>query len=750
MFLDKDQLFSSLYDMALTIGSYDRLKPLLKNSLRSFLSHSGASAGIIFLIEDNLFFYNNNSRKKTIDLILSMAIGDSKIYSYVGQKISFSNNLMKEKTYKIPVSLMQKIFKINKSRYKEILKFVIPENGIFFLFFEDTQISRQVLKELFRPILSNMAKLIQLCRANEEYMNKLISKKKIAETELFHERERAEVTLKSIADAVVATDVHENITYMNPVAENLCRYSFEKIKGKYAGDYFKIISGKKENNTFFPSKRCIQENKIIEITQNIFLEVIHNEKIPIECTVSPMRDKNGNIIGSVTAIRDVSKTRSMMRELAWLASHDSLTGLVNRKEFERRVKLSLETAKEMQIAHALLYIDLDKFKLVNDTFGHSAGDELLKKFTSYLFNAVERKHTFARLGGDEFGILLVDTNLENTIKFCEKIFKNIKKFRFKWEKNIFEISASIGIAEINKESSDVSKLLGIADMACYKAKSLGPNKYYFAEEEKKTMQKSFDEFDLITKIRIALKKNSFKLFCQKILSVSNTNGSLHYEVLLRLFDDSGKKAKLISPSEFIPVAEKYGLMPEIDKWVIQNLFSSISGGKDKNTKYNHIEFSINLSGQTLNEESIINFIQNEIQTYNLNANQICFELTETVAVENLSRTRHLINELKNYGFRFSLDDFGAGISSFSYLKNLPVNYLKIDGEFIREIIDSHSNFAIVEAIYKLGKAMQIEVIAEYAENNRIVERLKKIGIDYIQGFAIAEPIPFDYILSIKN
>jgi len=724
-----------LYEMALTIGSHDRLQPLLKNALKSFLYYTEAGCGLIFSNEKILFDPNKIDASKEIEFTLNIAIGDHRIISLAGMPFKLPARVMKKQCAKKDLDLIEKKLRITDKKYKDIINLEIPGMGVLILLFREKINSAEKLHEIFRPVMANLAKSMQLCINNESFLNRLISEREEAQTALFHEKERAVTALGSISDGVITTDTRNIVTYINPVAQALCLTETPiKIYYTLISEIFRPIQGKTGKKILPVAEACVKEGRQLEFTENIYLKN-NKKRIPIECFASPMHDKDKKIIGAVIVIRDVSKARSLMRELSWMASHDFLTGLVNRKEFEKRLEDLLNYAKKTNTSHGLLYLDLDQFKLVNDSLGHSAGDDLLKKLTSILYNGLDRVHTIARLGGDEFGILLVDKNLNELQEMALHLTQLVKKFRFQWNNKTFEIGVSIGIVEINKESPELSMLLGIADMACYAAKSGGRNGYHVSSKKDKISEESLKEFEIVSKVKRAIENNEFRLFCQPIVPVNiENNGSKHYEILLRMKNED------IGAVEIVSAAEKHGLMPEIDKWVIQNTF------KEYSKMGRGAKFSINISGSTLNHENLAGFIRNSVKEFNVNPEDFCFEITETNAVQNLSRTRYLINELKLLGFEFSLDDFGSGISSFTYLKNLPVDYLKIDGSFVVEMLHNPIDYAVVKAVKSIGEALGIKVIAEYAQSKKIIDKLREIGVDYIQGNAISEPFSIESIL----
>ncbi|HEX19861.1 MAG TPA: EAL domain-containing protein, partial [Acidiferrobacteraceae bacterium] len=413
---------------------------------------------------------------------------------------------------------------------------------------------------------------------------------------------------------------------------------------------------------------------------------------------------------------------------------DALTGLVNRSEFELRLQGLLADAYDQRSVHAMLYLDLDQFKIINDTCGHAAGDAMLKALTGLLQDQVRDSDTLARLGGDEFGILLTGCPLSQAQRIAEDVIQAIKKFRFDWKGVSFETGASIGMVSITSESEDIAKVMSAADMACYMAKDMGRGRVRVYVEDDAELTRRHSEMAWVSRINQAMKDNRFVLFQQDIVALNSDNQHVsHKEVLLRLYDSDGQ---LIVPDEFIPPAERYNLMPALDRWVIHKSFTEIA----KNPS-NGCQYSVNLSGTSLNDDDLVDYIQGQFGETGLAPGRICFEITETTAISNLSRAASLIQNIKDMGCLFSLDDFGKGASSFTYLKNLSVDYLKIDGGFVSDFIDDPTDYAIIESINKIGHALGIQTIAECVEDEASLRGLKEIGVNFAQGYIIARPEP---------
>lgn len=434
---------------------------------------------------------------------------------------------------------------------------------------------------------------------------------------------------------------------------------------------------------------------------------------------------------------DITKMRDLTRKMAYQATHDSLTGLINRSEFERRVNQEIQTAAFDNREHALCYLDLDQFKIINDTCGHVAGDALLKQLSSELRGALRSSDTLARLGGDEFGLLLIGCPLHRAVEIAENLRAVVENLRFDWNGRSFGIGVSIGVVPILPDSGTITDVMSVADVACYIAKDKGRNRVHVYSPDDSELTRHTSEMNWTHRIKQALSEDRFVLFCQEIMPLQ-TNSSSYYEVLLRMLDDG----KIVPPMAFIPAAERYNLMVSIDKWVVRNTFKALRD----HVELARFNFAINLSGQSISEDAMMRMIVDELDKTGINPERICFEITETAAVANLVQARRFISILKGLGCRFALDDFGSGVSSFAYLKTLPVDYLKIDGALVKDIENDKVSYAMVESINHVGHVMNIETIAEFVENDKILAKLRLLGVDYAQGYGISKPVPMERLL----
>ncbi|VXD14534.1 EAL domain-containing protein [Planktothrix paucivesiculata] len=557
---------------------------------------------------------------------------------------------------------------------------------------------------------------------------------------LFAEKELAQVTLQSIGDAVITTDAQENIRYFNPVAEKLTGWKAQEAEGLPLSEVFIIINEVTRKPADNPITKALLEGKIVGLANHTVLIARDGTEYAIEDSAAPIRDRQGEIIGAIIVFHDVTESRYLTRQLSWEASHDALTGLINRRRFEQYLMEAIASVQHSNHHHVLCYLDLDQFKVVNDTVGHIAGDELLRQITTLLQQAVRANDRLARLGGDEFGLLLTQCPLSQAAQIAEILKDKVRQFRFIWESKTFIVGVSIGVVAINKTNPDLMEILGAADAACYAAKAKGRNCIHIYHQDDGELIKQRTQRQLIAKISRALETHRFCLYYQKIVSITSKSLVEHYEVLLRMLDENGE---LIPPSTFIPAAERYGLITDIDCWVVETFFSNYK----KISQQNFIQqslYAINLSGASICNNGFLEFLIEQFPRYQIPPQTICFEITETAAIANFDQARYFMGELKEIGCRFALDDFGSGLSSFAYLINLPVDYLKIDGTFVKNINDNLISQAIVEGFNRIAHAMNLETVAEFVEDETILQKLREIGVDYAQGYGISHPVPINF------
>ncbi|MGD8784015.1 MAG: EAL domain-containing protein, partial [Thioalkalispiraceae bacterium] len=560
--------------------------------------------------------------------------------------------------------------------------------------------------------------------------------------EAYLEKEQALVTLGSIGDAVIATDNTGLIQLMNTEAENLTGWSQAKANKQPLMNVMSIINSKTGRQLPNPVIEALNTGQSITSTGHSALVNRNNQKYEIEYNASAINDQTDKTFGGVIVFRDVTENRELEKQLSHQASHDELTGLVNRREFEIRLNQAILNAKAEHLEYGLLYLDLDQFKVINDMGGHNAGDELLKQLSKLVKNILRESDTLARLGGDEFGILLEGCPLEKATDIAQTIRQAIAKFQFYWNQQVFTVGASIGIVMITEDAGNMNEVMSAVDTACYTAKDLGRNRIQIYQPGDTELKKRKNEMYWKQKITSAIADDAFVLYAQDISPVKETNNSTKFlEILVRLRDDDGN---LIAPHVFFPAAERYSLTKNIDQWVIEQTLSSIAKLQLDKHSYN---FSINLSGQSLNTNEMLTTIINQFETTGISPEMICFEITESMAIANLASARKFISILKGMGCRFALDDFGKGLCSFTYLKHIPVDMIKIDGSFVRDIVKDPVNISFIEAIIKIAHVMGLETVAEYVENEAIHNTIHGTGIDYVQGNYIASPVPLHNIFS---
>ncbi|NJC95864.1 MAG: PAS domain S-box protein [Anaerolineae bacterium] len=570
-----------------------------------------------------------------------------------------------------------------------------------------------------------------------------ITERKRMEELLFEEKERAETTLHSIGDAVITVDFNGLVEYLNPVAENLTGWRMEDAAGQPLSRVFNIIDEASRQPAISPVKRCLKEGKVVGLANHSVLISRDGQEYSIDDSAAPIRNRAGDMIGVVLVFHDVTEERRLLRKVAHDAMHDSLTGLVNRREFEKRLERALITAKEHDISHIICYLDLDQFKIVNDTAGHAAGDELLRQLSGQLGGLFRQRDTFARLGGDEFGLLLENCQLDQALVIANEIRAKIRNYPFVWAGHGFHVGVSIGVVPITSEKESVNQLLSQADVACYSAKELGRDRVYVYHVGDSETAQRHDEIIQAARMRDAIFQDRFRLYCQPIVRVAaKSAGIFRYEILLRMADHDGR---LVYPGAFIPSAERYGEMRAIDRWVMRESFLTMAKHDIEKMLIN-----INISGSSLDDESLPEYVLEQLGEFSIPPAYVCFEITETAAIRHLSKAQRFINIFRAQGGRIALDDFGSGFSSFRYLKTLPVDFIKIDGGFVSDMLSSPGDLLMVEAITKIAHTLGIEVIAEHASNNEILNRLREMGVDYAQGFGIGLPAPVEEVWSRKG
>lgn len=557
---------------------------------------------------------------------------------------------------------------------------------------------------------------------------------------LHQEEERALVTLASIGDGVIRTDAEGRVDFLNPVAEKLTGWTGAEAEGHRLSEVYRPVDETTGELLAEEVAICLRGE---EPPRNVLKRLVRSDgtTFTIQDCASPIRNRSGEIEGAVLVFKDLSKERGLEREIRVMATRDRLTGLLNREEFERRLGLALEDVRERGGEHVLCYLDLDEFKLVNDVCGHPVGDEMLRQVADLLRHSVRSRDALARLGGDEFGILLQDCERRRARTQIYEIRQALRQFRFPWGDHRFETGASIGMVPVTDQFETLGELLAAADGACYIAKERGRGQVHEYRPGDAAFAERYGEMQWVQRIHRALESDSLMLYSQPIELLANTGEQLS-EIFLRMLGPGGE---IIAPGEFIQAAERYRLVSSIDRWVVRTALETLARAERSGATGPLVQrtFTINISGQSLGEEGFLEDVVSALRSSGISPQRVCFELTETSAIGNLGHARLFFSVLRDLGCRFILDDFGSGLSSFAYLKNLPVDFLKIDGEFVSNIVVDPVQRAIVESIHRVGSALNIRTIGEGVEDTPTLTLLQEIGVDYVQGYLLGKPRPME-------
>jgi diguanylate cyclase (GGDEF)-like protein/PAS domain S-box-containing protein len=553
------------------------------------------------------------------------------------------------------------------------------------------------------------------------------------------QQELIRLLMESTEEGIYGIDLDGVCTFVNPSCVRILGFESEtELLGQRIHD---LIHHTLPNGMPLPFEKCKIITSTLRDEKSHSTDEVHWRKdgtsFPVEYWSHPIY-KNGEIVGTAVSFIDITQRLIAEETIRHMAFHDSLTGLVNRHEFENRLRHALDSVRQMHTKHALLYLDLDQFKVVNDTSGHEAGDELLRQLSKLLHEPVRDRDTIARLGGDEFGILLENCLSERALHIANQLVRMVREFRFVWREKTFSVGASIGICLIDDENLTPGEVLKTADMACYMSKELGRNRVHLFKPGDQDMIKRESEMSVVSQIHDALDNDRFVLYQQPIRALNSGAVSKHYqEIFVKMTNPAGE---IIGAESFVQSAERYNLMPDIDRWVIVRTFeyaASHNGNSGEDLYF------INLSGNSFNDQTFLAFIQEQLSRTMLDPLKVCLEVTETAAIANISQAQKFIHSIKSLGCRFALDDFGSGLSSFTYLKELDVDFLKIDGAFVRDVVHDRKDCSIVEAMNQIGRAMGIQTIAEYVENDEIMKKVIELGVDYAQGFGIEKPKPLE-------
>lgn len=565
---------------------------------------------------------------------------------------------------------------------------------------------------------------------------------RVLSTQLAEQHEMLRVTLQSIGDAVITTDSRGKVTWLNPVAEHMTGWLSNEVKGRQIAQVFNVINEETRKPTENPVAQCLKNGKASPQTKQTILISRNGSEFGIEDSAAPIRNQLGEILGVVLVFHDVTEQRRLNSEVSYRATHDALTGLINRSEFESRLQRVLNTAHQEQTVHALMYIDLDQFKLVNDACGHSSGDQLLQQVSKIFADCIRSRDTLARLGGDEFGIILEQCSTEQAGRIAQDICDRMEEFRFIHDGQRFRIGTSIGLAPIDNRWANTATLMQAADTSCYAAKEAGRNRVHAWFDSDLAMRARSGETQWAARLEQALDENKFVLFAQRITAISHQEHGLHAEVLIRMLDNDGG---YILPGLFIPAAERFHFASRLDRWVLSNAISWLMSLDDLSAMNT---LCINLSGQSVGDRA---FHRQAIEALTdageAICQRICLEITETAAIINMTDAKTFIEQARALGVRIALDDFGAGSSSFGYLKTLKVDMLKIDGQFIQHLMHDPLNDATVRCFVDVAKVIGLQTIAEFVDCPEVLARIKEIGVDFAQGFLLHKPEPINNILA---
>ena len=555
-------------------------------------------------------------------------------------------------------------------------------------------------------------------------------------SELLPDKALTNTVLDHIYDGVITVGKNGLVEYLNPVAEQMTGWACHEAKGQPLKDVFHIVD-EKTREPRISSVFDRHSDFSRQHPRKILLLRRDGWEFTIEDTASKIRDEHGNVVGAAIIFRDMTELQGMERWMLYEATHDALTGLINRREFDSRLNQALAAARAEGRHYALCYIDIYNFKTINDRHSREAGDALLKEVATLLHSKVRDTDVLARLSNDEFGVLLNNCSMHNALETAHAFRQAIRDYKFAWDGESINVGISIGLVPINAESGGVGDVMGLADAACYVAKDKGNHRIHVYRAQDVALKQRHADLHWIQRIRNALDENHLRLFCQNIVPLNTPDSHMaHHEILLRMLDKNGD---VIRPASFIPAAERYSLMPSIDRWVVQNSLELLNDRLSRNQQIG--VFAINLSAQSLDDENFLGFVIDQFDKTRVPASHICFEITESTAISNLMSATRFMSILRGMGCKFALDDFGRGFSSYGYLKNLQIDYLKIDGSFVRDLANDPVDHAMVESINQIGHIMGVQTIAEFVETHEALEKLIALGVDHVQGYQLGKPRP---------
>ena len=563
-----------------------------------------------------------------------------------------------------------------------------------------------------------------------------VSYRKNLEVSLSRSKRQAQYTLESISEGVITTDNEGRIDYMNLAAESMTGSNRDEASGHKTGELFSLIDETDRRALGDPVERCLSIRRRVNMGRRALLVSRDGKhEHSVEITASPIKGPGSNVSGTVVVMHDVSEIRGLTKQMSYQAAHDALTGLINRREFERRLDEAMDTARSEQVVHILAYMDLDRFKAVNDSCGHIAGDNMLREVASLIKEQVRDSDFVARLGGDEFGTLLIGCPLDKAQQIASDICNAVANYRFVWQDKIFNIGISVGLVEVSHSSGNLQDVISAADSACYVAKQRGRGQIHVYSARDETVARERGDIQWLRQLQNALRDNRFELAMQPIIATgSGSVSGPSVEILIRMPDERGRTG---DSADFLRSAERYQLMPQIDRWVVNAVLAAINSGEIKIASQRSC--AINISGQTLSDESFLSFVVEALDHSGVAPGSICFEVTESAISTNVQHAQRFIEVLHGIGCEFSLDDFGSGLGAFSSLKHLPIDYLKIDGTYTRNLATDQVNQEMVAAMIKLARTMEFKVVAEQVEEQEDFDWLRTAGIDFVQGNFVDAP-----------
>jgi len=565
-----------------------------------------------------------------------------------------------------------------------------------------------------------------------------VAHRKSLEVSLGRSKLQARITLESIGDGIITTDRDGVIDYMNEAAEELLGISRTSAIGKRPSELIALVDEADRESLGDPVEQCLTDRKRVSLGRRALLLARQgNKEFSVELTASPIRAPGGEIDGCVISFHDVTEMRGIAREMSYQATHDALTGLINRIEFERRLATALESARSDGTHCVVSYLDLDRFKLVNDTSGHLAGDNLLREIAALLKQQVRDSDTVARMGGDEFAMLLAGCPLDKARQIADEICTAVSNHRFAWHDQSFDIGISIGLVEVGPESMSAEAVLSAADSACYIAKQEGRGGHHVYSARDELVAREKGEIQWLQRLQHALRDNGFQLHVQPIVSADGlASRGPAAEVFLRLSDEHGN---VFDTAQFLSAAARYHLMGNIDRWVVSQTANRIASGVPRLP--NERSCSVNLSGQALIDDAFLEYLVEVLDRTGVDPGKFCFEISESAIMANIEHARRFISVLHGVGCQFAMDNFGSGVGSLVKLKTLSVDYVKIDSTYTYGLEEDVVNQEMITALVRLAKQLDFKVIAEQVEDSGTLDVLRRLGVDFIQGFAIERPRP---------